>query len=63
MDSKHKKWHKKIVSCTATVIGMTAGLCAIIQFFITSSDVDLSGEWKVVDTIESSSYKPYKGLE
>ena len=42
---------------------MAAGICAIIQFIETRSEVDLCGEWKVLNTIESTSFKPYKGLE
>lgn len=63
MNAKLKKWLKKIVPLTVSVIGVAAGICAIVQFIETRSEVDLCGEWKVADTIESTSYKPYKGLE
>ena len=63
MKVKVSKWLNKTVPIIVTIIGVAAGICAIVQFIETRSEVDLCGEWKIDDTIESTSYEPYKGLE
>lgn len=44
------------------VVTLGAGLVAIIQFLESRQSFDLNGEWKIVNTIKSTSYSSYRGL-
>ena len=54
---------------TGNVIGVLGGVAAILtaavvvyQFLEDRSQIDLTGEWKLVNTVESTSYSPYHGM-
>jgi hypothetical protein len=45
------------------IISICAGFIAITQYIEHRSRIDISGEWKMVNVIESTSYSKYKGLK
>ena len=53
----------KIGGALVVSVGVIAGIVAIIQFFESRPAVDLTGEWKLINTVESTSYLPYQGMQ
>jgi hypothetical protein len=62
IDTSKKVWGT-IIGWTATGLGIVGGIIAIITFMQSYSRYDLSGQWNLANTIESTSYNEYKNLK
>lgn len=58
-----KKLWKSIVASTVTAVTVIGGFFGIYSFLQGYSHYDLSGEWTITNTIQSTSYRPYQGLK
>ena len=58
-----KKLWKSIVGSAVTAITVIGGLFGAYEFLQRYSRYDLSGEWIVTNTIQSTSYRPFQGLK
>lgn len=47
----------------AVSVAIIAGILAIFQFLESRPAINLTGEWKVVNTVESTSYHRYQGMQ
>jgi len=53
----------KNVRDLAVLVGIIAGIVVIFQFFESRPAINLTGEWKLINTVESTSYRPYQGMQ
>ena len=58
-----KKLWKSVVGSTVTCRAIVGGFLGIYAFMQTYSRYDLTGKWTITNTIQSTSYHPYKGLK
>jgi hypothetical protein len=58
-----KKFLQSAVGATVTALTIIGGVIAIYAFLQGYSRLDLSGEWRVTNTIQSTSYHPFQGLQ
>lgn len=62
MESSYK-FISKTSGGIVAALSLVAAVLGITQFFDNRVTVDLSGEWRLEFVINSTSYKPYEGLE
>jgi hypothetical protein len=60
--SGKKLWHA-IVGGTVTALGIIGGIIGIYSFVHGCSFYDVSGQWAINNTMESTSYREFKGLK
>ena len=53
----------RLIGATVTAIGLIGGVIAIYSFYLSYSRYDLTGQWSLANTIESTSYHEYKNLK
>ena len=58
-----KKVWGAFIGWTATAIGIIGGLIAIYSFWQSNPRYDLSGQWNLANTIETTSYTEYRNLK
>jgi hypothetical protein len=66
MNVESRHWLKtilKISGALAAIIGVVAGVLAIVQFMVNRPAVDVTGWWELTNTIESTSYSKYQGMK
>jgi len=51
---------KKAWLIMASIVGVVAGVIAVIQYFESYTSVELNGEWMIKNTVESG---PFSGIE
>ncbi|PAY03172.1 hypothetical protein CKO50_01200 [Pseudoalteromonas sp. HM-SA03] len=57
------KQTKPILKYAVAFIGLIGTLIGILQYYESKPSDDLTGQWKLTLTIDSTSYRPYQGLE
>ena len=61
--SSTKRWtFGHVLGVVATAIGIIAGAVAIRDYLQKRPSYDLTGEWRLTNTIESTTYRPFKSL-
>ena len=65
VDAPHvTKWSLKMVlGGLATLIATGAAAAGIVEFYERRAVVDISGEWRLINTIEKTTYRPFNGLQ
>ena len=58
----HVSWIKAVVGILVACIGVIAGIVAVLDFIEHRTALELSGGWRVENTIASTSYTPFRGL-
>ena len=53
----------KIGSAFVILITLITGIILIIQFFESHPTINLTGEWKLINTVESTSYYLYQDMQ
>src|SRR5262249_21807755 len=52
----------QVVSGIGAIVGIVAGSIAILQYLQKGASYDLTGEWRLVNTIESTTFRPFQGM-
>jgi serine/threonine protein kinase len=53
---------KSAAGIIVSLVTIIAGIIGVIQYRQSRPGYDLTGEWKITNTIEATSYNPYQGL-
>jgi hypothetical protein len=61
-NTTNKKIIRKILASILGLIGVAASVVALIQYYEEHPSNNISGEWTLINTIQQTTYRPYKGL-
>ncbi len=61
IEMSKKRW-RSVIASTVTALTIIGGLIGIYSFSKNYSGYDLTGEWAITNTIESTTYRPFMGF-